>query len=122
MARYNKGDFSMEIEEFVGAIKESDKHDWCKAVARISWNGEPATVDIRNINVAQGKAGKGISLADEDVDRLVDILLDNDYGSLESLTEAINRKKSRFTIEHNPPEVEDEKGMVIQINLGDEYK
>lgn len=74
MARYNKGDFSMEIEEFVGAIKESDKHDWCKAVARISWNGEPATVDIRNINVAQGKAGKGISLADEDVDRLVDIL------------------------------------------------
>jgi hypothetical protein len=98
MGKFSKGEFSMEIEEFISVLKESDKHDWAKAVARISWNGNPTTLDIRSMNVAQNKAGKGISLSDEEADRLVDILLDNDYGSLESLTKAVDRKKSRFTV------------------------
>lgn len=119
MGKFNKNDFSMEIEEFIGVLKENDKNDWCKAVARISWNGNPTTVDIRNMNMAQNKAMKGISLSDEETDRLVDLLLDNDYGSLDSLTKAVDRKKSRFTIlsEANTSFGDDEGPMIIQINL-----
>lgn len=91
-------DFSFEIKEFIGVLKESDKHDWCKAVTKISWNDNPPTIDIRNINVSQNKIGKGISLTDEEADRLVDILLENDYGSLDILTKALERKRSRFTV------------------------
>jgi hypothetical protein len=98
MAKFNKSEFNVEIDEFIGVLKESDKNDWCKAVARISWNGNPSTLDIRNFNMAKQQPMKGISLSDEEADRLVDILLDNDYGSLESLTKAIDKKKSRFTV------------------------
>lgn len=118
MGKFNKGEFTMEIEEFIGVIKESDKHDWAKAVARISWNGNPTTLDIRNMNVAQQKASKGISLSDEEADRLVDILLDNDYGSLESLTKAVEKKKSRFTISADTNNMfEDDGPLRIEINL-----
>lgn len=115
---FNKDDFSMEIHEFIGVLKESDKHDWCKAVVRISWNNNPTTLDIRNINLSQNKAGKGISLTDEEADRLVEILLDNDYGSLDALTRAIERKKSRFTVLSEANNCfDDDKPLKIDINL-----
>lgn len=117
MAKFQKEEFKMDIEEFIGALKESDKHDWCKAVARISWNENPTTLDIRNINVAKNKAGKGVSLSNEETDRLVDILLDNDYGSLESLTKAINKKKSRFTISSEQVVFNENSKLKVVINL-----
>ena len=101
MGKYNKNDFSFEIEEFIGVLKENDKHDWCKAGARITWNDNPTTIDIRNMNISQNKVMKGISLSDEETDRLVDILLEHDYGSMEALVKAIERKKSRFTVSSN---------------------
>lgn len=122
MARVKPEDLSYEIEEFVGSLKESDKHDWVKAVAKISWNGNPATNDIRNINPADNRIGKGISLSNEETDTLVDILLEKDYGSLEVLEEAVKRKKARFTIYKEEAEEalscfdEDDK-YVIEINL-----
>jgi len=98
MPKFNKDEFTSEIEEVIGVLKENDKNDWVKAVARISWNGNPATLDIRNINMAKNDPKKGISLSDEEADRLVDILLEHDYGSLESLNKAVDKKKSRFTV------------------------
>lgn len=98
MGKFKKGEFKYDIEEFIGVLKENDKNDWCKAVAKIAWNDNPATLDIRNINMGTKFPAKGISLSDEEADKLVDILLDNDYGSLETLEKAIERKRSRFTI------------------------
>ena len=43
-------EFKYEITEFIGALKESDSHDWVKAITRISWNDGPSNLDIRNIN------------------------------------------------------------------------
>jgi hypothetical protein len=93
-----KGDFKSEIEEIIGVLKENDHNDWIKAVGRVAWNDNPATVDIRNFNMAKQQPMKGISLSDEEADRLVDILLENDYGSMEAITSAVERKKSRFTV------------------------
>ncbi len=96
-------EFSMQVHEFIGVLKENDKHDWCKAVARIQWGDNPTTLDIRNINLSVNRAGKGISLTDEEVDKLVEILLDNDYGTIEALTKALERKKSRFEVKGDEP-------------------
>ena len=99
MAKKKDNDkFIFKIEEFLGVIKESSKHDWCKAVNRITWGDNPTTVDIRNVNMSNNKIGKGISLSDEEANRVIEILLDHDYGSIELLEKAINKKKKRFTV------------------------
>lgn len=97
MAKTNKDDFSYEMIEFLGSIKESPSSDWSKSVARISWNGNPSTIDIRNMNLGKDIMGKGISLSDEEADSLVDLLLSEDYGSIEMIESALNKKKCRFT-------------------------
>lgn len=93
--------FTYTIEEFVGAIKESTSHDWCKAVLRISWGDNPTSLDIRSVNMRKDekRIGKGISLSNEEADRLVSILLDNGYGSLEDIEAAIKKRRSIFTVE-----------------------
>lgn len=102
MGKNKKPDeFKFEIVEYLGSLKESNKHDWCKSIAKISWNDNPPTLDIRSLNLAKEKAGKGISLSDEEADTLTDILLEQDHGSMEALESAIERKKSRFSISEN---------------------
>jgi len=91
-------ELTFEIEEILGTLKESDKHDWAKSVMKISWSDRPATVDIRSFNFSNNRPGKGISLSEEETDSLVNLLLENEYGSLSSLTNAIEKKKSRLSI------------------------
>ena len=93
-----KPEITYELDDIVDVIKESDVHDWVKAVLRISWNGNPSTLDIRSMNMKTKRIGKGISLSNEEADRLVAILLENDFGSLADLESAIKRKKDFFTI------------------------
>jgi|HigsolmetaAR202D_1030399.scaffolds.fasta_scaffold11353_5 Uncharacterized protein conserved in bacteria len=97
--RIKKDEVTFNIEEHIAVLSENDKNDWVKAVDRISWNGRPATLDIRKRNMSKPEIWpSGISLTDEEADRLTDILLDQDYGSIEALEEALRRKKSRFTV------------------------
>lgn len=98
MARKERTPIKAEIIEHLGALKESDSHDWCKAVARISWNGNPSTLDVRNMNLSTEQFGRGITLTDDEADTLVDLLVQNDYGSVEVLEEAVITRKQRFTI------------------------
>lgn len=110
-------EFTGEIKEFIGVLKESDKHDWCKGVAKVSWNGRPVTLDIRSMNLAKERLGKGISLTDEEADRLVDLLLENDYGSIETIQSALERKRSRFTILEEAADCFDDGPLVIDIKI-----
>ena len=98
MSKKDSGQFPFIIDEYIGSVKESDKHDWAKAVLRIKWDDNPSTLDIRNVNMAQNRIGKGISLSNEETDKLVSILLDNGYGTLQDLENALKKKKSFFTI------------------------
>ena len=116
MAKFTKSsDFSAEITEVIGVLKESGSHDWAKAVARIAWGENLPTLDIRNMNITQEKFGKGISLTDEEADRLVDLLVENDYGSLEALESATKRKKNRYTITEEMDG--DEDGIYVNIKI-----
>ena len=97
MAKENP-EFTYKIESYIGSLKESDKHDWSKSVMRIAWGDNMATLDIRNVNMKDKRIGKGISLSDEEADKLTDILLENGYGSMECIKESLEKKKSIFTI------------------------
>ena len=117
MGKQNK-DIKFKIEEFIAPITENQKHDWIKGVAKISWNDNPPKLDIRNMNLAHNRMGAGISLTDEEVDKLVDILLENDYGSLESIEKALKKKKSRFTISQDADKCfvdDDDEELIINV-------
>ena len=101
MAKVNKEDYNYEVIEFMGSVKESPSSDWSKSIARISWNEKEPTVDIRNMNMSKEIMGKGISLSDEETDALVDLLLDEEYGSIDALENALNKRKSRFDYSEN---------------------
>jgi hypothetical protein len=94
-----KKEFSYDIKEVIGIIKESDSHDWCKVIARIQWGDNPTSIDIRNLNMNHNKVGKGISLSNEEVERLIEILLENDYADIQTLRKAIEKKVNRFNLE-----------------------
>lgn len=103
-----------DIQAILGTLKESDKHDWIKGVFRVSWMDNPATIDIRSMNCSTKRLTKGISLSNEEADKLVDILLENDYGSLAELEAAVARKRSIFT-------VSDSKDMLFNEDDDDYY-
>lgn len=68
-------DIKFEIVEALGVISESPK-GWKKEVNRISWNDKEPKIDIRDWSPEHDKMGKGITLTDEEVKALVDILQD----------------------------------------------
>lgn len=96
MAKKKTEEFTYSIEEFIAPLKESSKHDFVKGVMRVKWGDNPVTLDIRNVNLSNMNAYKGISLSDEEADTLVNILLDEGYGSIEEIEKACKKRKSMF--------------------------
>ena len=86
-----------DINHIYGVVKENDKNDWITAILRVSWNENPYTVDIRRCNLSSEIMGKGISLTNEEADLMVDILLQNDFGSIDEIERALEKRKSIFT-------------------------
>lgn len=90
-----KKDFDMEIIEMLGTISEGAS-GWIKGVAKVGWGDNQTTVDVRRFNMEKNIGAKGISLSDIEADELTHILLDNDYGNIDELQKAVERRKSRF--------------------------
>lgn len=66
-------DFKYEIVEEIGVISENAK-GWRKELNRISWNGAAPKYDIRDWAPEHEKMGKGVTLSDEEVVSLKEIL------------------------------------------------
>jgi hypothetical protein len=66
-------DFSFEITESIGLISES-KSGWKFEVNKVSWGGRPAKYDIRSWSPDHQKMGKGITLSDEEIKKLGEII------------------------------------------------
>lgn len=122
MAKKNTDEIKCEVKNVIGLLKEPNK-DWSKAVMSIAWFDNAPTVDIRNVNISEDppRVGKGISLTNEEADKLVSVLLDSGYGSLEDLENAVKKKRSIFSIleeEVNKMYSDDDGGpMKIDINI-----
>lgn len=97
MAKSNKKEITHEVIEHIANLKESE--NYTKSVMRMIWNDNPITVDIRMVNKKNDFIGKGISLTDEECDKLVDILIDAGYGSTEKMKEAIVKELRRTNTE-----------------------
>lgn len=66
-------DFKYEIVEHIGILSESAK-GWTKELNRISWNGGEPKYDIRDWAPEHEKMGKGVTLSEDEMAKLKDLL------------------------------------------------
>lgn len=74
-------EIKFEIIRQIGVLSIGSK-GWQKEVNLVSWNGRPAKIDIRDWDGTHEKMGKGITLSQEEVKKLTELLpkLDVDGG------------------------------------------
>lgn len=70
-------DFKYEITEHIGVLSTSAS-GWTRELNLVSWNGRPAKYDIRDWSPNHEKMGKGLTLSEEDIAALKEILADMD--------------------------------------------
>ena len=68
-------DIKYEIKETIGALSESPK-GWKKELSLISWNDKEPKFDIRDWDPEHKKMGKGVTLTNEELKKLRDVLND----------------------------------------------
>jgi len=68
-------DFSYEVIEEIGVISTSGS-GWTKELNLVSWNGRPPKFDIRDWSPDHEKMGKGVTLTNDDIKALKEILED----------------------------------------------
>ena len=69
------GDIKFEIVEQIGIISEGTK-GWTKELNLVSWNEGTPKYDIRDWAPDHVKMGKGLTLTEAEVKRLVELLSD----------------------------------------------
>lgn len=80
MARRKQNEeFTFEIKEHIGVFENSKRVtkggvEWQKEVNLVSWNGNPAKIDIRDWNEAHDKVSKGIVFTEDEAKELLKIL------------------------------------------------
>lgn len=70
-------DFNYEIIEELGVLTTSSS-GWTKELNLISWNGRPPKYDIRDWSPDHEKMSKGLTLTEEDLKSLKELLEDID--------------------------------------------
>ena len=66
-------DFQYEIVEELGVLSTSAK-GWTKELNKISWNGGAPKYDIRDWAPEHEKMGKGVTLTEEEMEALKELL------------------------------------------------
>ena len=66
-------DIKYEIEDELGKVSESSK-GWTKELNLIAWNGKEAKYDLRDWAPDHEKMGKGVTLSEEELKALKDLL------------------------------------------------
>lgn len=73
MAKNTNNDFSFTIEQHLGVIS-TNQNGWTKELNLVSWNDRPAKYDIRDWDENHEKMSKGITLAEDEIKKLVEIV------------------------------------------------
>ena len=66
-------EFEFEIKQELGILSES-KRGWTREINLVSWNGAKPKYDIRDWSPDHEKMGKGISLNEDEIEKLKEIL------------------------------------------------
>jgi hypothetical protein len=70
-------DFSYEITKELGVISENAR-GWLTKLNMVSWNGKEPKYDIRTWSPDGERMGKGISLNEEEMEKLAELWKDRD--------------------------------------------
>lgn len=79
-----QNDFKFEIINELGVVSEGNK-GWRKELNRISWNGREPKYDIRDWAPDHEKMGKGVTLTEQELRKLKE-LIDAEIAFLEEGT------------------------------------
>lgn len=66
-------DIQFEIKKHIGVLSENPK-GWTKELNLVSWNGREPKYDIREWSPDHEKMGKGITLTDDEAEKLKRLL------------------------------------------------
>ena len=69
-------DIKFEIVKEIGVLSESPS-GWKRELNMVSWNGRAPKYDIRDWDENHEKMGKGITLSQEEIEILVDLIENN---------------------------------------------
>ena len=71
--RNNNGEFTFEIVEHIGVLDVYDNREekWTKEVNLVAWNGGKPKIDIRDWNSSHDRMSRGITLTEEQADKLI---------------------------------------------------
>lgn len=69
-------EISFEITKHIGVLSEN-ANGWTKEVNLVSWNGRNPKYDIRDWDPNHEKMAKGITLSDEEMENLVELMKNN---------------------------------------------
>lgn len=67
-------DVKFEIKKTVGVVSANEKSKWQKELNLISWSGKDPKYDLRDWDPEHEKMGKGVTLTEEELKSLYDIL------------------------------------------------
>ena len=67
-------DIKFEITEHIGDLSEANAKGWKKELNKVSWNGAAPKYDIRDWSPDHEKMGKGITMTEEEMERLKGLL------------------------------------------------
>lgn len=70
-------EIKFEIMKTVGVLSESSK-GWTKELNLISWNGREPKYDLREWDPNHEKMGKGVTLSEDELKRLKEMLVGMD--------------------------------------------
>ncbi len=65
-------EITFEIVKELGVISENAK-GWTRELNLVSWNGREAKYDIRDWSPDHSRMGKGVSLTEEEMQKLVEL-------------------------------------------------
>ena len=65
-----------EVVKHIGVLSEGN-NGWKKEVNLVSWNDRPAKYDIRDWDENHEKMGKGITLSENEMQNIIDLLNNN---------------------------------------------
>jgi len=71
-------DFKYEIIEEIGVLS-TNQSGWTKELNLISWNGRPPKFDIRDWSPDHEKMGKGLTLSNEELHALQELMNDIEF-------------------------------------------
>ena len=75
-------ELKFEITKSIGVLSENAK-GWTKELNMVSWNEREAKYDLREWNPDHSRMGKGITLTEEDIERLREILNGDDTDDID---------------------------------------